>query len=264
MNLGRVKTFLIVLFLGINIYLAISLFMSTRFFVDKDTVNSTVSVLQKNGITLNSKDVLRSVINLKNIDTNNIIYAEKFKNATDDKSFKRDNDNFVWKIAVPSVHKQSDSQIKNNVERILLNSGFETKFMKPGKMYTDSSGDRAYIIRCYVGDYEIFDSSIKVKVLKDNIVVSGRWYEPLSDEYRSKSRSRDTVYITSVLVSMVQNDAIMKEAPFEITDIDYGYLAGTSYGEGAHVTTSALPYYRIKDSKNNVYYYDAKNGSYLK
>ena len=63
---------------------------------------------------------------------------------------------------------------------------------------------------------------------------------------------------------MLQNEEIMKHVPFEIRDIDYGYLAGMPYGNAEHVTATAVPYYRIKDNKGNTYYYDAESGEYLK
>lgn len=261
MNLGRVKSFLIFLFLFINIYLVISLFMSTRFTIDKKTVQTTVAVLEKNGISVDESIITRSLVNLKNIDTNNIIYTAEFKKSQYADLYEIKDDNFIFRKKT-SVYSESDSQIKDEVRTILEKSGFETKHMKLGNIYVDSQNNKRLYIRCFVGKYEIFDSNIKVCISKDSISLSGSWYEPLSSDVKSKSSSRDTVYVTSVLVSLIENSE--KELPLKITNIDYGYLAGTSYGEGAHVTTAALPYYRIKDDKNNVYYYDAKNGSYLK
>lgn len=263
MNLGRVKSFLIFLFLFINIYLVISLFMSMRFTVDKKTVQTTVSVLEKNGISVDESIIARSLINLKNIDTNNIIYTSKFKKSKYADLYEIKNDNFVFRKK-SSVYSESDNRIKDEVKKILEKSGFETKYMKFGNICEDSQKNKRMSVRCFVGKYEIFDSSIRVCVSKDSISFAGSWYEPLSSDVKSKSRSRDTVYVTSVLINLIENSKAKEELPIEITDIDYGYLAGTSYGEGAHVTTAALPYYRIKDNKNNVYYYDAKNGSYLK
>lgn len=263
MNLGRVKSFLIFLFLGINIYLLISLFMSTRFVIDKKTVRTAASVLEKNNITVDEDIINRTLVNLKNIDTNNIIYTNKFKKSQYVDLFQIKNDNFAFEIE-SDVYFQNEKRIKDEVKRIFEKSGFETKHMRFGKVSTDDKGNRRFMVRCFVDEYEIFDSNIRVCILKDRISFRGTWYEPLADEVKSKSRYRDTVYITSVLVGMIENENIKQNTPFTITDIDYGYLAGTSYGEGAHVTTAALPYYRIKDNRNNVYYYDAKNGSYLK
>ena len=264
MNLGKVKSFLIVLFLGINIYLVISFVMSTRFYISKKTVNATADVLARNGITVNEKVITRSFENLKNIDANNIIYTAEFVDANKAGLFAIENDRFFCEKEMKSIHLERDGRIKKIIKELLSEYGFETSYMRFGNLKEKAAGQKELYIRCYIKGYRVFDSNIKVTLSEDKIMMEGTWYEPLTNEVRSRSKSRDTVYITSVLVSMIQNEEIMKEAPFDITTVDYGYLAATSYGEGVHVTTSALPYYRIKDNKGNVYYYDAKNGSYLK
>ena len=265
MNLGRVKTFLIILFLGINIFLLVSMHMSTTFYIDDETIDSTIEILKDNKIDVDRELILDSVENLKNIDTHNILYTDKFKKSNKDGFFDVDADVFTGNKKVDGIYSESDDDIKDIVVEYLEKSGFSTEYMKVGNITKRKNGDKTFGICCYVDDYEIFDSRIGVTVQKtDDIIIRGSWYEPLSDDVELKTRSRETVYITSVLVSMIQNEEIMANSPFSIIDIDYGYLAGTSYGEGTHVKTSALPYYRIKDNKGNTYYYDAQNGSYLK
>ena len=129
MNLGRVKSFLIFLFLFINIYLVISLFMSTRFTLDKKTVQTTVAVLEKNGISVDENIITRSLVNLKNIDTNNIIYTAEFKKSQYADLYEIKNDNFTFKKKT-SVYSESDSRIKDEIRTILEKSGFETDYTK--------------------------------------------------------------------------------------------------------------------------------------
>ncbi len=254
MNLGKVKTFLILLFLGINIYLLTSMYMSSRFFVDKDSVQATVDILSRYGITVDESTVPDYTVNLRNIDTENTIYTGDFVKD----SFAISGNRFECEIA-RKVQK-SDRGIAKEVKSFLEDSGFETGHMK----FVKSSEDGVWYICGYVSGYRIFDSTIKLTVFDDKYVLSGTWFEPMSDRIRSHLRTRSTVYITDVLIDMTQNEDIMANAPFEITDIDYGYLAGKPYGNGNHLTASALPYYRIKDNKGNVYYYDAQDGTYLK
>lgn len=264
MNLGKVKTFLIVLFLGINIYLIISSFLTARFFIDSKTIDNTVELLKRNQISIDEDLIDNSFANLKNIDTNNIVYTKKFKEANKDGLFKTENDIFICEREFEGIYKLSDRKIKKEIEKFLEASGFETEHMKYGKISVNKKGEKTYKIRCLVKGYEIFDSSIKVTVLKDSFKIRGSWYEPLSEDIKSRSGSRDVKYVTSVLLSMLQNEDIMKNKPFAIKAVDYGYLSAASYGQGAHVTTSALPYYRIITSDGKVYYYDATNGAYLK
>lgn len=263
MNLGKVKTFLIVLFLGINIYLIISSFLSARFFIDGKTIDNTAKLLKSNQITVDKDLIHTSFANLKNIDTNNIVYTKRFKEANKDGIFETKNDTFFCEREFNGIYNLSDRRIKKEIEKILESSGFETEHMKYGKI-TDKNGKKTYTIRCFVKGYEIFDSFIKVTVSDNKFSLKGSWYEPLSEDIKSRSGSRDIKYVTSILLSMLQNEEIMKSRPFTIESVDYGYLSGTSYGGGAHVTTSALPFYRIRTSLGKVYYYDATNGAYLK
>ena len=265
MNLGKVKTFLIVLFLGINIYLVIALFLSTTFYIDSETIDSTIEILSANKIEVDKDLIMKSVKNLKNIDTGNVLYTNKFKQNNKNGIFKIKGDVFSGSKKIDNLYSEDDDDIKDAVENFLEEVGFSTDYMTSGRVFKNPKGEKVFYICCTVDDYEIFDSKIKVIVQKDNnVLIEGSWYEPLGDDAESDSRSRDTVYITSVLVSMIQNEDIMANAPFCIKAIDYGYLAGASYGEGTHVKSSALPYYKIEDDKGNVYYYDAKDGTYLK
>ena len=255
MNLGKVKTFLIILFLGINIYLIASNFVSTRFYEDEDTVANCIDVLKLHGITLEEETVLDYTVNLKGIDTDNVVYTNtNVKNGKN--AFKTKGNSFSCMF----TPKDKDAKPETAVMDFLKENGFETEHMK----FSDSDKKGVWYITCSVEDYTIFDSRIKVTGNANSYIISGKWYEPKSDSVRSSSRQRSTVYITSVLVDMVSNDEIMQNAPFKIVDIDYGYLAGLPYGNEEHVSVTAVPYYRIKDNKGNTYYYDAESGEYLK
>lgn len=257
MNLGKVKTFLIVLFLGINIYLLFSMYFSSRFFVSEETIKGTVDILDDYGIEVNEDTVLKYTVNLRNIDTENVVYTEDFTDKKG-KDFKVRGNEFYCRVKSEGIHTKSDRAIKQAVKKFLKDKGFSTKYMKFVK------GKDKWHITCNVNGYEIFDSLISLKIGKDEFSLLGTWFEPVTSDIRSHSRVRSTVYITGVLMDMTQGEDIMKNAPFEITDIKFGYLAGKPYGEGSHVTATALPYYQIKDNKGNVYYYDAQSGTRLK
>lgn len=255
MNLGKVKNFLIILFLGINIYLIASNFVSTRFYEDEATVADCIDVLKVNGVELDEDIVPDYTVNLKGIDTENVVYTN-INVHTGKNGFKTKGNNFSCVI----TPKNKNAKPQKAVMDFLEENGFETEHMK----FSESDKDDVWYITCKVSDYTIFDSRIKVTKSSDSYIINGKWYEPKSHSVRSSSRQRNTVYITSVLVDMIANEDIMANAPFKIEDIDYGYLAGLPYGVEDHVSVTAVPYYRIKDSKGNTYYYDARSGEYLK
>ena len=255
MNLGKVKNFLIILFLGINIYLLVAGFVSVRFYEDKDTVANCIDVLRANSVTLSKDTVPDSTVNLKGIDTQNTVYTNA--NVRDGKNGFKTNGNRFSCVFTPA---DKDAAPKDAVMGFLEENGFNTDHMR----FSSSKKSGVWYITCTVDGYSIFDSRIKVTKSADSYIINGKWYEPKSENVHSKSRQRKTVYITSVLVDMVANEEIMKNAPFIIEDIDYGYLAGLPYGDAEHVAATAVPYYRIKDNKGNTYYYDAQSGEYLK
>ena len=66
MNLGRVKTFLIVLFLGINVYLLLSTASSSEFVIDDKTVENTISILNSANISIDKAAIPKNCKNIKN------------------------------------------------------------------------------------------------------------------------------------------------------------------------------------------------------
>jgi len=256
MNLGKVKTFLIILFLGINIYLLYSMYFSARFFVDDATIKGTIDILSNYGISVNMNSVPRYTVNLRNIDTENAVYTDSFK-STRNNCFKINGNDFSCEVNSKGIHKKGDSAAIRTIKNFLKDNGFKTKYMNFKK-----ENDTWYIYSDIKG-YKIFDSLITLKIYEDKFTLQGRWFEPSTSDILSHSRERNTVYITSVLMELTQSEDIMSNTPFEITSIEFGYLAGKPYGDSSHVTATALPYYQIKDNKGNVYYYDALNGTRL-
>lgn len=263
MNLGRVKTFLIILFLGINIFLVASHISSTRFAIDDKTIEDTISIIKEYGITIDKDTVFRYTVNLRNVDANNVLYSDAFKKKNKDHRFSFDENSFAASFKAKGILKKNDREIKNHVISRLEDYGFSTDHMEFGSMRKTSEG-KSFNIYCKIKKYQIFDNRITVNIDDNSFDVKGMWYEPTTNDISMNSHSRKTVYITSVLMDLTDNPDAKKNLPFTITDIDYGYLSGSIYGSGGHVTATALPYYRIKDNKGNVYYYDASNGKYFK
>ena len=106
----------------------------------------------------------------------------------------------------------------------------------------------------------MFDSHITATITKSGLTLSGTWHEPQTTRVVSNSKTRNTAYITSILINLCEN-ADFKNSK-EITNIEFGYMSGSLYGSTGHITATALPYYRLTDEKGKVYYYDASDGTY--
>ena len=87
MSWKNIKTFLIVLFVVINIYLIYSQYgfsfkSSGSSYVNKDTLNDTIGIIEKNyNISLDKTIIPSKLKKLGIIDVTNIIYTDKFENS---------------------------------------------------------------------------------------------------------------------------------------------------------------------------------------
>ena len=86
MSWNKIKTFLIILFVLINLYLIFSAGGIELFFsgstgkLDEDTVNSTISVIKKNyDIKVDYNLIPKKLRCLNNIDVTNLIYTDTFE-----------------------------------------------------------------------------------------------------------------------------------------------------------------------------------------
>lgn len=261
MNLGKIKNFLIALFLGINIYLIFSLIASLSFHIDDKTVENTVTILNSADIAIDKAVIPKKLANLKNVETKNVIYTDRFKNSEFYDKFVITNDGFTADFKDDTLFNKNNRGIIKSVKKQLSECGFDTDFMQFSDVKATDAA-KSFSINCYVQKYCFFDSSIKVSVSRDGYRIAGKWYIPQSGDVKSNSKSREMVYITSVLIDLKENEQIKKNTPLTIKNIEYGYLSDSMYGATGHVSATALPYYKITDDSNNVYYYDASDGTY--
>ena len=260
MNLGRVKSFLIYLFLAINICLVVSLVMSSSFRIDDLTLNNTVKILSDSGVSIEKELIPKKVKNLKNIEAVNVIYTDGFKNSENYKNFTVSGISFSYNEKNNSLYNFKNSKIKKQILNFLKESGFNTNYMVFSEI-SESKNTKKLEITCMVNDYCVFDSKITAEIKENSFELIGIWYEPKTNSVFSNSRTRSTVYITSVLIDLAENENF-KHGPKKITNIEYGYMSGTLYGNTGHITATALPYYRITDEAGKIYYYDASDGTY--
>lgn len=258
MNLGRVKSFLIFLFLAINIYLVVSLALSSEFRIDDTTIDNTVAILKKSDITVKKDIIPKKAVNLTNIETVNVIHTDRFKKSENADKFKISGDSFSCVLKDSGLYNQKDSKIVKYIKSFLEEAGFDSGYMEFSAV-TKSDNTKKLTVNCTVKDYSVFDSRIIAEITASACTLSGIWYEPRTSSVISNSRTRNTVYITSILIDIAENTDFKAK---KITNIEFGYLSGSLYGNTGHLTATALPYYRLTDENKNVYYYDAADGTY--
>jgi len=233
--------------------------MSFEFRIDDATINNTVEILKSNDINIDKSIIPKKAKNLKNIETVNVIYTKDFKNCKYYNDFKLDGNFFSYTEKNEKLYKKSNSRIAKYVKDFLKDCSFDSQYMKFSNV-SENGKTKTLEISCYVKDYCVFDSRIVATVTGSALILSGAWHEPQTNSVISNSKTRKTSYITSILIDSCENEAFKNTK--EIKKIEFGYLSGALYGNNGHITATALPYYRLTDDKDNVYYYDATDGTF--
>ncbi len=263
MNWNKIKTFLILLFTIINLYLILSTSGNVLIFesltrVDKETVRKTSQIIKNNyGITLDTSKVPDSIKNLNIIDVTNYIYSDEFEKTKD---YNVSTENSVFKLEIDTdTYSYNEKSARPELEKVLLSLGFSPEETKTSFSMTDSG----LVAKVYtlVSEIPIFNSSVTAEFSPRKIIISGRWYIPDSDNVYSNDNTLRMTDITSVLIDASDRASELKSTKIE--NIVYGYYV-SSYDEGVVTKiSSAVPCYMI-ETDNVRFLYDAIDGKFIK
>lgn len=234
MNWERVKNFLIILFIFINIFLVVFMFSSVRTStsITKAVVNDTVNLLSANSISIDSKVIPLSVNNPGTFD--------------------------VVAINVDSSYTSSkaltESTIKSEIKKALKALGIKD-------FAISKVNDYEYYAVQKVNEHFIFDSGISARADGNNITLSGVWYNQQS---KPRGKNSDMLPVTAALIDFMNNSDRDKTIHNQVVDIQVGYCV-PQYDSGMdHKSMPAVPCYSITTSNGSSFLYDAAAGTYLK
>ena len=244
MNWGKLKSFLIILFLLINIFLIVSMIVTDKVktTIPNETIQDTVNILKRNGILIEPSIIDNTVKNVHDITLKPITKSDNFTGkliAGDLNTFEM---NFSKKVSNTEEMKNilSDASIKDyNVEKE-FSDGFGTVLQK-------------------TGGYTIFDTLIEVESNGAGSRIMGEWYEVITKPKKDKNYD-NIVILPSILINYISN----KERPVgeqKITDIEYGYYVTNKNSDS--VIYTAIPCWRIEVDNAMNFYYNARNGEYM-
>lgn len=265
MSWKNIKTFLILLFSLINIYL---IFSTNGFvfrkqnttYIDKTTIENTVNIVKNNyNITVDASIIPKSVNNLRNTDVTNIIYTDKFSKSQ--YNFKTKGGTFETTIKTGTFSYNEDNA-KTQIKDVLKTLGIEENTYTLNIYKTDEG------LVCVADEvfspHRIFNGKIKAVFMPSEISVQGAWYVPQSKDTRNLKSSSKMADITSVIIDMAEKCAKSDGSEVEITNIEFGYYV-SSYDENVvSKSSSAIPCYILKTDDGSKYYYDALNGKSIK
>ena len=275
MNWSQAKTWLILLFAGVNIFLLcniISIDMEAST-VPAKTLEQTAAILANNGITIDIKHVPAHIDSLDAIEvTNNIVQPQSIAElllgsdyqTTNDSVYRKDTKrlNFLGDVIKYTDEKPS-GQIYNltadnaaeHAKQILSGLGFATSNAVVSSV---EKTDEIYTIRMYqsVSGYPLFDSTFVIRLSADGIAYfEGSWFSVVS-EASIFSNADKVKPATNALLEFVSDPVRISRGSSEITEIRLGFTTGEK--NSYHKNVTALPTWRITAAGGDMYFYDAK------
>ena len=258
MNFSRAKSYLIVVFVIVNLFLIYNLIsMSSSDRISVDTIDNTIEILNKKNIKLD-RELIKTTpetmfyLNLKNPFAEEK-YISNFKGncKISEKGFKfvPENKNIEFKYLLPSYDaaKQALSHLKDN--------GLEVKYAKC--IGTLDMGDGVYkasFIQSFES-HDIYNSNIDIFYKEGNVLNSEGVYYEIS----SFSAPDENIKTQAEILIRFANDFNEK---CTIKSIESGYFTESFKNEYSMV--SAVPCFKITIDNGNKYYYDAISASLLK
>lgn len=265
MNWKNIKTFLIILFLIINIYLILTQYgfdfrSSNASYVDKTTLNDSISIIKNNyNISIDKGIIPGKIEKLGIIDVTNIIYTDKFKKSKYE--FETNGADFKSHIET-ETYSYNESNAKSQFIDILNSIGIEKSSYVLDVRKTDEG--LVCIAKALIGPYDIFNASIKAVFTPKKINLSGTWYISESGALDKKKNNDEMADIPSMLIDMANWCSESKASKKTITKFSYGYYVSSYDEKSVSKTSSAIPCYMLKTDEGLKYYYDSLNGKRLK
>ena len=253
MNWKNIKTFLIILFLGINIFLAVSTVrMHGADRLTEQNINDAVALLGQNNIYIDKSLIPTVPANLDSIELSNPLFADK----SIDKSLITDSNDNGFTMRIPADTSEiTEKNAESKIRTVLKNNKFKVKSI----ILTKVGGNKiTYNMTSEHNGIKIFDNSMTLTVNDGSLVLNGTWYE-----YRSESiisGGKKSVHATSALIEFISAKPNDGKA-VTITDIALGYHAASPDNRKNVKTISASPCYRLTTDTGMVYYYNIRDGS---
>lgn len=265
MSWKNIKSFLIILFLIINLYLVFSQygfnFKSSDFcYVNKKTLSDSISIIKKNYNVIADKAIVpEKVKKLGIIDVTNIIYTKKFEKSG--YGFKTNGANFEVQIET-DTYSYNETNAKLEFVKILSDIGIDKGTYKLSVKKTDIG--LVCTAMAVVEPFHIFNASISAVFAPQKINLHGSWYLAEKDVLEENKRKEEMADIAAVLIDVAALCTKSEGGKTEIEDIEYGYYVSSYDENSASKTSSAIPCYKIKTDAGIKYYYDSLTGKLLK
>lgn len=261
---SKVKTILIVLFAGINIFLLVNMIISLNqsIVISNQTINNTVEVLQKNDIIIDDQIIPRRTQNVSFLVIENAIQdTQKFVSGVLDKPYQKQTQedrliythqtktlilenasDFIYMdtaahVEIGDIRKQ---RIERYVRLLLEDLGFDIRYVKTMDVTVEDDATYTLVFEQQYTRRSIFESDIIATLSPEGkLTIVGAAWGPRRTEDKLVGRQ-----ITSVLIEFVRREDRPKDQQMTITSLSLGYFPGKDIDNFKEV--HAAPVWRIE------------------
>ena len=244
-NWEKLKTFLIVLFAVLNVFLiAFTLVQNSKYSVISDeTVSDTVKILKSKNINISADKIDRKQVGLNVISLKNAVVSHKFPSG-----FTREDEKTFSAETSGSLNSEGD------VKRVLSSVGIngDTEIIL---------NEKSAVVNLKVGGFPVFDVSLTLTEQNGKVKISGSWYSAESKPKKSSDKS-DIVSLTGILIDF--SNIAQFDGEISVDRIELGYYISESNRLLERLNVTAAPCWKISSSDGKCYYFNARNGEFLK
>ncbi len=276
---SKVKTILIIVFFFINIFLLLSMLVTVNksIVISPETLEATVSILQRNNIKIDSSIIPTKIQNMHSLELINALQdtdAVAGKVFSDDFQTRKNGDRveyikgtktlefvgckFSYTDTMPSsnIDNYDVETAEKYVQRFLEKLNIDLQYLRLSRAFKEEDGG---IILTFYQEYSkkiIFDSEIVASVTPAGIKsIKGYGLVPKKftlDKYPGR-------HVTSILIDFISNPTIQKDKVITIKEITHGYYIPSDKNVIGLKETRAVPKWRITTDLGDQFYYDAVN-----
>lgn len=277
MDWSKSKTWLIILFLCINIFLIVYLVNMNihASFIDNETIQNTIAVLNRNNVSIDASLIPARIPSIGTLEVANALEdPEKlaklllgngftvsksgriFTNEEKRLAFAGDMIYYTNDAPAERLAGFSQKSAEELVKRRLSDYGFD---LSNAEVESTIKADGSYTVRVEqnVDSVTLFDSWFEAEIGEDGLrKFEGSWFVPSGKKDFFERDATKVKLITSVLIDFLSDSARPKDQTITIVDIELGYTTGAK--DTFHKEVTAMPVWRITTDDGATYLYDAR------
>lgn len=255
MNWKTIKTFLIFMFLAIDIFLVAVTYRSyTMAKLNDKSIADTLTILERNNIKVDSAIIPKDATSLDNIQLTNLYYSII---ASPYKSEMMFTDDGKLSLNLPANNIPTDKDnISDYIAKNLSIHGFDINNIDIQKHNNE------YTLTYKVNKLPVFNNIMSITADDNRLKLLGQWYVN-EKENTYTGRGNRSVYATSPLTELISHPKRNPDEITTITDISIGYYADAGAGIENIKIISASPCYRLTTDSGKVYYYSITDNKFI-